>query len=153
PRLLIAIIGISLSWPLMNLCVNFFDTVGFDIRAIMYHPFTNMGGQVSVGTGILSTFVVGAGLFAFGGPALTFLLTAFLAIFVGFLILVIRQAAIIMLVILAPVAIACYILPNTQRVWKLWYDNFFGLLLMFPIISALIAAGHIFATVTINSNQ
>lgn len=153
PRLLIAIIGISLSWPLMRLCVNFFDTVGYDLRAIMYHPFLHMKGTASVGTGILSTFVVGAGLLVYGAVALTFLLTAFMAIFVGFLILVIRQAAIIMLVILAPIAIACYILPNTQRVWKLWYDNFLGLLLLFPIISVLIAAGHIFATVTINSNQ
>lgn len=153
PRLLIAIIGISLSWPLMRLVVNFFDTVGFDIRAIMYHPFLHMQGSVSVSTGILSSVAVFAGFIAMGPVALTFLLTAFMAIFVGFVILIIRQAAIIMLAILAPVAIACYILPNTQKIWKLWYDNFLGLLLMFPIISALIAACHIFATVTINANQ
>jgi hypothetical protein len=153
PRLLVAIIGISLSWPLMRLAVDFFDTAGLDIRSLMYHPFQNMGGGISVGTSILSSAVVGVGLFAFGGPALTFIATAFLAVFVGFLILIIRQAAIIMLIILAPIAIACFILPNTQRVWKLWYENFLGLLLMFPIISALIAAGHIFAAVTLASNK
>jgi hypothetical protein len=153
PRLLVAIIGVSLSWPLMRLCVNFFDTVGFDIRSLMYHPFQHLGGTIGVSTGILTTLLLPGIWFAFGPSGLTFLLTALLAVFVGFLILVIRQAAIIMLVILAPVAIICYILPNTQRVWKLWYENFLGLLLMFPIISALIAAGHIFAAVTIASNQ
>jgi hypothetical protein len=152
PRLLVAIIGISLSWPLMRLAVDFFDTVGLDIRSLMYHPFENLGGGISLTTSLLSSATVGVGLFAFGGPALTFIGTAFLAVFVGFLILIIRQAAIIMLIILAPVAIACFILPNTQRVWKLWYENFLGLLLMFPIVSALIAAGHIFAAVTLASN-
>lgn len=151
PRLLIAVIGISLSWPLMRLVVYFFDTAGLDIREIMYAPFNTpaMHGTVSAGVGIFTTLGVTAALFVMGPASLTFLLTAMLAAFVGFLILVIRQIAIVMLVILAPVAIACYILPNTQRIWKLWYDNFLGLMLMFPIISALIAAGHIFSAVTL----
>ncbi len=148
PRLLVAIIGISLSWPLMKFMVQLFDVIGFDLRNLMYAPFGNFGGTLSSSTGVLSSiFVVGI-WWAMGPVALTYLLTALLALGVGFLILVLRQVALIMLIILAPVAIACYILPNTQRVWKLWHENFFGLLLMFPIISAIIAAGHIFAAVT-----
>ncbi|MEJ0072793.1 MAG: hypothetical protein WDN27_01745 [Candidatus Saccharibacteria bacterium] len=153
PRLLIAVIGISLSWPLMRLAVNFFDTLGFDLRNLMYSPFSTFKGTLSVGTSILTTLAVPALLLAFGPAALTFLLTALLAVFVGFVILVLRQVAIIMLIILAPVAIACYILPNTQKIWKLWYDNFLGLMLMFPIISGLIAAGHIFAAVALTSDS
>lgn len=151
PRLLVAIIGISLSWPLMKLVVNFFDVVGFDIRTIMYTPFSHLPGNINVATGILAGYG-GLGLL-FTPAGWTFIITALLAVFVGFLIVVVRQVAIIMLIILAPVAIACYILPNTQKVWKLWYDNFLGLLLMFPIISGLIAAGHIFAAVSISSHS
>jgi hypothetical protein len=81
PRLLVAIIGISLSWPLMRLAVDFFDTVGLDIRSLMYHPFENLGGGISLTTSLLSYATVGVGLFAFGGPALTFIGTAFLAVF------------------------------------------------------------------------
>jgi len=148
PRLLVAVIGISLSWPLMRFVVEFFDTLGLDIREIMYSPFVGIGGTVSAGVGLLSYLGIGATIFIMGPASLTFLLTAMLAAFVGFIVLVVRQIAIVMLVIIAPIAIACYILPNTQKAWKLWYDNFLGLMLMFPIISALIAAGHIFAAVT-----
>lgn len=153
PRILVAVIGIALSWPLMRLVVSFFDTAGFDIRSLMYAPFAHMGGSISITTGILSTVGVGAALLVMGPAALTFVLTALLAVFVGFVILVVRQIAIIVLIILAPVAIACYILPNTQKVWKLWSENFLGLMLMFPIISALIAAGHIFAAITVRGGS
>jgi len=153
PRLLVAIIGISLSWPLMSLVVQFFDTAGIDIRALMYAPFEHIATHISLTTGILTSIGVGATIFALGFASLTFLGTAALAALVGFMILVIRQIAIIMLVILAPIAIACYILPGTHKVWKLWYDNFLGLMLMFPIISALIAAGHIFSAVTTTPNS
>lgn len=149
PRLLIAIIGISLSWPLMRFVVSFFDTLGFDIRQLIYSPFSRLGGHINVQVGIASFLTVGGLALTMGFASLTLILSALLAILVGFVILVVRQLAIIVLVILAPVAIACYILPNTQKVWKLWSDNFFGLMLMFPIISAFIAAGHVFAAVSI----
>jgi hypothetical protein len=149
PRILVAAIGISLSWQLMRFVILFFDTLGFDLRNLMYSPFSNLKGTLSVSGGILTTLGAGAALFIIGPASLTFILTALLAVFVGFLIIIIRQIAIVMLIIVAPIAIACYILPNTQKVWKLWYDNFLGLMLMFPIISGLIAAGHIYAAVAL----
>jgi hypothetical protein len=151
PRLIIAIVGISLSWLLMEFVVGFFDTLGFDIRNLIYAPFKNLGGTISVTTGILTTLGAGAAILALGFASLTFILTALLATFVGFLVLVFRQIAIIMLIIVAPFAIACYVLPNTQRLWKMWYDNFLGLMLMFPLLSALIAAGHVFAAVSLQN--
>ena len=154
PRLVIAAIGISLSWPLMRLTVGFFDAAGLDVRAIIYSPFHTLaqGASVSVGAGVVSTIGVGAALLILGPASLTFILSAALAIFVGFLALVIRQIVIIMLIIVAPVAIACYILPNTQRAWNLWRENFVGLLVAFPVISALIAIGNVFAVVSLNGN-
>jgi len=151
PRLLVAIVGISLSWPLMRFVVGFFDVAGFDIRQLIYTPFKNFGGSVSVSGGILSTIAVGAALWVMGFASLTLILTVIMAVFVGFLILLLRQIALIMLIIVAPVAIACYILPNTQRAWNLWRDNFLGLLLMFPIISGLIAAAHVFSAVALKN--
>jgi hypothetical protein len=152
PRLLIAAIGISLSWPLMEFVVGFFDTLGFSIRSLIYAPFRSLETNgISIGVGIASYLVVGGAALILGFASLTLVLTAVLALLVGFVILLIRQIAIIMLVIIAPVAIACYVLPNTQKVWKLWSDNFLGLMLMFPIISALIAAGHVFAAVSFST--
>jgi hypothetical protein len=149
PRLFVAVIGISLSWPLMRYVVTFFDTLGFDVRALIYHPFHNFSTSISVGGGILSTLAAGAAILILGPASLTILVTILISVFIGFLALVIREIAIIMLIIVAPLAIACYILPNTQRVWKLWHENFLGLLMAFPLISAVIAAGKVFAAVSL----
>jgi hypothetical protein len=152
PRLVVAIIGISLSWPLMRFAIQLFDTLGFDVRGLMYGPFQSFSGHYSISTGILSTLGATAAILLMGPASLLLIVTVAITIFVGFLALVVRQIAIIVLVILAPIAIACYILPNTQRGWNLWRENFFGLLLAFPLISAAIAAGHIFAIVAINTS-
>lgn len=154
PRLVIAIIGISLSWPLMRFVVEFFNVLGLDIRSLMYAPFSNLGGNIDPSVGIGTSIGLLAGGLVLGGLGLLSLIaTALLAVLVGFFIIVIRQIAIVMLVVVAPVAIACYILPNTEKVWKLWKDNFLGLMLMFPIISAFIAAGHIFSAVSLADNS
>lgn len=154
PRLLVAIIGISLSWELLQVVIQLFNVIGFDIRNLMYAPFSAISagaghpGTIATLGNPLTLIVAGGALFLIYGPAtLTFLVTAFLAILVAFFVLVVRQIAIVVLVIMAPVAIACYILPNTQKIWKFWKDNFLGLMVMFPIISALIAAGHIMSAV------
>lgn len=149
PRLLVAVIGISLSWPLMRFVISFFDILGFDVRNLIYAPFSHLGGHINVQVGLLSFFAVGAAVVLMGFASLTLILTALMAVFVGFIILVVRQLAIIVLIILAPLAIACYVLPNTQKVWKLWFDNFLGLMVVFPIISAFIATGRVFAAVSI----
>lgn len=148
PRLAIAVIGISLSWPLMEFVVNFFNVLGLSVRGLIYGPFEAIQGTIDVTVGLGSYLAVAGLALAMGFASLTLILTALLAMFVGFVIIVIRHLAIIVLVIIAPVAIACYVLPNTQKVWKLWRDNFMGLLMMFPIISAFIAAGHVFAAVS-----
>lgn len=154
PRLFVAAIGISLSWPLMRLAVSFFDTAGFDVRELIYAPFNHAPFSQTLGLkgGVLSGLALTGGLLVLGPTALTFLISIAISVFVGFVALVIREVFLIMLIIAAPVAIACYILPNTARVWKLWHENFLGLLLAFPLISAVVAAGHVFAAVA-NTNQ
>jgi hypothetical protein len=152
PRLLIAIIGISLSWPIMKFVVDFFNTLGYDIRNLIYSPFGNMGlNTLNAGTLLAVNGAILGTLFVMGiGATLSLLLTAALAILIGFLIIIVRDMAIIVLIIVAPIALACYILPNTQKVWKLWSTNFMGLMMMFPIISAFIAVGKVFSAVSLN---
>src|SRR6185312_3712285 len=50
-----------------------------------------------------------------------------------------------------PVAIVAYILPNTERVYKLWWESFSKALLMFPLIAGFIAAGRVFSAVALHS--
>lgn len=153
PRILIATIGISLSWPLMRFAIDFINVVGLDIRNLIYSPFSylppgTLGGStlfVANGGVILALFFLGP------GAIFSFFLTAALAVLVGFIIIIVRNMALIVLIVLAPIGIASFILPNTEKIWKLWKDNFIGLLLVFPIISAFIAIGRVFSAVSLSS--
>ncbi|HSX53070.1 MAG TPA: hypothetical protein VLF90_01745 [Patescibacteria group bacterium] len=155
PRMVLAVIFISLSWELLRLLVDVSNALGNGIRTLIYAPF--VGGK----TGIDSAIGVGAaatgvqGLVAIGGLGigiafglvgmLTFALTGLIAVFTAIAVLVFRQILILLLIATAPLAIVCFILPNTQKVWKMWWENLIKALLMFVMIEALIAAGRVFA--------
>ena len=51
-------------------------------------------------------------------------------------ILTMRQIALIALVIVSPVAIACHLLPNTEKWFKKWWDAYFKLLIVYPFFTA-----------------
>lgn len=153
PRVLIAAIAITLSWPLMQFFVNFSNDLGFGIRHLIYAPFTGLSNEfdLTFGGSITSTFLGLGGLALLGIMGLlSYAVTAALAVFIAIIVLILRQVAIILMVILAPVAIVAYILPNTQRIYKLWWESFSKALMMFPLIAAFIASGRVFAAVAIN---
>lgn len=153
PRILIAIVGITLSWWLLQFAVTVSNDVGTGIRSIIYTPFAGIGTTVRVNGGAATVgALVGTAAFLTLGllGIASFMLTALLAVFVGFLVLFIRQVIVMMLVIFAPFAIACYVLPGTQKAWGFWKDTFLSMLIVFPIISAMIAMGRVFAVVMYN---
>jgi hypothetical protein len=166
PRLLVAAIGITISWPLMNFAVTASDVLGIGIRHIIYFPFTQIkdapdlsfGGDALnflFGSGALvgGTLVAVPAWIVFGGPAALFSLvaTAALAVLVAFVVLILRQIAIILLILISPLAILAYILPYTNRLYKLWWESFSKALLMFPMIAGFIAIGRVFAAVSFNT--
>lgn len=159
PRILIAVIGITLSWWLLAFAIGLANDIGTGIRSIIYAPFESLGNgtctatvnsciRVNGGAATIGALVGTATFLTLGllGIA-SFMLTALLAVFVGFVVLFLRQVIIMMLVIFAPLAIACYVLPGTQKAWGFWKDTFLSMLIVFPIISALIAMGRVFAVV------
>ncbi len=157
PRLAVAVIGISISWPIMRLLVILSNDVGNAVRGIILAPFSGpafpdpglaAGAQGAIG-GAFAT-----GFFALGILGmLSFLATAALAVVVAFGVLLIRQIVIALLAILAPIAIIAFVLPNTQKAWKLWWESFSKALLMFPIIAAFIASGRVFAKVSVKADN
>jgi hypothetical protein len=155
PRILIAVIFITLSWPLLNFAITLTNDLGTGVRAIIYTPFDKIGTTVTVGGGAATVgAIVGTATFLTLGllGIASFMLTALLAVFVGFIVLFLRQVVIMMLVIFAPLAIACYVLPGTQKAWGFWKDTFLSMLIVFPIISAMIAMGRVFAVVMYNTS-
>lgn len=150
PRLLIAAIGIALSWPILQFVVTFFNDLGLWSHDLILAPFpegANMSGGAIIGAFLATGAAAGAYAFATmsTGGTLALLGTIVLAALIGLLVLALRQLAILVCVLFAPLAIACYILPGTQKIWKFWKDTLVTALAMFPIIMAFIAAGKAFA--------
>lgn len=74
-------------------------------------------------------------------PIFLFLLTFVIAIVFAFIILGLRQAAVVVLIVIAPLALALYALPNTEKVFKKWVDAFKGVLVVYPIVGAVTGGG------------
>ena len=70
---------------------------------------------------------------------------------VALIILAARQAIIIVLVFLAPLAFAANILPNTEKWFEKWKDLFTTMLVMYPLISLLFGGSQLIGTTIIAS--
>ena len=165
PRILVAAVGITLSWTLMNFAVSLSNDLGYGIRNLIVAPFRDLSTSINLdfsNSSILNAFfgggvavaaipiwTVAGGL----GVLLSYVATAGLAVLIAVMVLVLRQVAIIMLILLAPVALIAYVMPNTQRVFRLWWESFSRALLMFPMIVGFIAAGRVFAAISLNGTE
>ncbi len=146
PRLLIAIIAISLSWDLLKLAINFTNATGAGIRALIDSPFSSLPNPQINPTLILGAGAAATGLTTILG-ALSLVGTAALAVLFAFIFTILRMAAIIALVIFAPIAILAWILPGTHKLWNFWQTGLTGALLMFPIVAAFLAIGSAFGKI------
>jgi hypothetical protein len=162
PRFLIAIVFISVSWYITSFMINLTNVVGTGILGVMTQPFggpntslaqlinpTNAGLTTAGGLAIFGGLLV-AGVVSFG-IIISYAFIGLLVLFIGFLLLSIRQLLILVLVLFAPLAILSWIFPNNDKLWKLWYKTFSDLLLLFPLIMILIGGGKIIAYVVSKS--
>lgn len=157
PRLFIAVIAIALSWELMEFVITLSNDIGMGIRSLIYAPFVESGYTMiefntAENTIIAALILGGVGVFGLLG-LFTFALTGMLGLIIAFLALVFREILIVTLVILAPLGIAAFILPGTQKAYKLWENSLQVMLIAFPIISGMIAAGHVIAMVAYDGGE
>lgn len=157
PKLIITIILVNLSYILCAIAVDLSNIVGTSLNDLL--SGMDAGGlvasEINIGTMVLNS-VEGIGLTALAigasGTVITIaaeawpnlILVLFLAvisilisILFFFILLVVRQAAIIILIVLAPLAVVCYALPNTQKLFDRWIKAFSALLMVFPICGAV----------------
>lgn len=155
PRMLASVIIILMSWPLVIFAIDVSNSLGFSIRNLIQQPFIGAfqtgiqidGAQLALGSIGVAGLSFSLGLFGM----ISFGITALLAVLIAFIVLVLRQILVILLAVIAPIAIVAYILPNTQKAGKTWWDVFSKALLTFPIIAGLIAIGRVFSVVSYNA--
>lgn len=163
PKLVIAIILIQLSWVIMMYGIEIVNVIGAGLQDLLFMPFggakqlsnvgpileiANIGGGEQSGV-VLFGVGIGAIIVASGGGALFVVLAAAvgvaIAVIVAVATLLLRKIIIIGLIIIAPLAILAWVLPNTEKYFKWWWSNLTKLLLMFPLIMGILALGAIFA--------
>jgi len=166
PRIVIAAILVNLSYFICAIGVDLSNIVGSSMKQV----FDGIGGQLStpgIKDGASQTGVGWAGTVGFllaGGLAsaaalyaglsvlLPALIAALVAIVTVFLVLTLRQALIIILIVISPLAFVAFLLPNTEALFNKWRSLLTTLLLMFPII-ALIFGGSALASKVIMASD
>lgn len=156
PRLIIGALLVNLSYYLCQIFVDLSNILGHTLKDALEAGARDIGTtSEAAGWGsVIAAAIVGVGgvaafaALAIGIPTLA---AGFLAIMTVFIILVVRQAGIILLVSMSPIAFAAWLLPNTEDLFKKWMKMFRGLLLVFPIISLLYGAGKLAGAVLASS--
>ncbi|MBR2839985.1 MFS transporter [Candidatus Saccharibacteria bacterium] len=163
PKLIVVAILINLSYVICLLAVDLSNILGTGLNALFtsiadgipVHVEEVSAGQSLVSYGLGGSAVAGGVLFslltnplagfAIGAALGLTVLGVVIAIVVSvaflYIILVIRYAGVIILIAIAPLAIVCYMLPNTEKISKRWLDLLKALLLVYPICGALVGAG------------
>ncbi|HJP96873.1 MAG TPA: hypothetical protein VJ843_05920 [Candidatus Saccharimonadales bacterium] len=145
PRLIAYAIIMTLSWWLLKWLYQFFDNLTVWIASIISAPFSDLKAAPLDGTAMFSSaLAVIAAVAAINPPIVfTYVLTFLTAVFVAWLILALRQMLLIFLLLIAPLAIASFILPGTRKLGDFWWNSTVTLLLMGPAIGAAIVFGQI----------
>ncbi|MEX0919732.1 MAG: hypothetical protein WDZ32_01165 [Candidatus Saccharimonadales bacterium] len=162
PRLAAAAIFIQFSWWIVAILVDITNVLGAGIGAIVTAPLSKIGSDAIIqmgglGGGIGSLGIaIGFGALisaGFTGAILLLLVPLLLAALGVLFTLVFRQILIIMLAALAPIAFVAWILPNTEKLFKMWWSYLLRALVMYPLIVMLFAFGHVVAYVASQSPQ
>lgn len=150
PKLLIMAILINFSFVICVIAVDLSNIFGEGLNQLFSGIGSSIsGGQQNAITGFFGTIItliftvagVGSLIGPLGVMSIFTVLLALVAVVFGVLLFFFSLGARMMLVILcigiSPLAFACYILPNTQILFKKWWDIFKAALLLFPICGAL----------------
>lgn len=161
PKLIIAAVLVNLSYIICAIGVDVSNIIGANIQGLFENiqlQAMSVGGMEGA-SGITWTQLTGAligggaiaglGIAVAGGigallwPLLGALLCAIISVLVGLLTLGLRQALISILIMIAPLAIVCYLLPNTEKWFGKWKDLFISMLFFYPMFSLLYGASQL----------
>jgi len=160
PRLGIALVGMAIAWPLLKLSVTLSNDLAFGVRDLFNNfapTIAGKSGAASSGDTIgaaITTFLAGAGVMGTLGVWGAILLAASLIVsyLTGLIVLFMQKILLILLILVAPLAIASSVLPGTEKLWKLWRSNLLKVLAMFTVIIAIIKIGDVVAAVAFAAN-
>ena len=169
PKLIIAAILVNLSYVIAALAVDASNIIGrglhdflgniaqealdsgavtADVSVSFYDVFTTIAAG-----GVIGALAVGLA----GGPLglllalMPVILGGIISVVIGLVTISLRQAVIILLVAIAPLAFVAYLLPNTEKWFKKWVNTFSQMLFFYPMFSLLFGASKLASWLFISS--
>lgn len=172
PKLIIAAVLVNLSFYICSLAVDVSNIFGEGIRELFTNIETATSGNIE-GTAVASSGValsemysalaggaslaVAGGVIAFETGAIWMLiplaLGALVSVVIGIITIAMRQAVVTLLIMIAPLAMIAYILPNTEMWFKKWRHLLFQMLVFYPAFSLLFGASSVAGWAIIVSSQ
>ena len=170
PRLIVMAIIVNLSFYICVIAVDISNIAGQGLREMFgsLGPDTGVGGTNFLGgmiTGIFATAggattAVGAGitLVSLGAPiaiaviiaVIVLCLVILVAVVTLFLMLGVREIIVIFCILIAPLAFAAFILPNTQNMFKKWWNLFKSAIIIYPICGAVSGISYLLRSMSSN---
>ncbi|MBQ6486423.1 hypothetical protein IJI76_01685 [Candidatus Saccharibacteria bacterium] len=174
PRLIVAAILVNLSFIICAIAVDLSNIIGkslYDfLNSVANDALANgfLSGGIEGGTasvsfysvftavaagGVIGSLAVGLS----GGPLglllslIPVILSGIISIIIAFVTIALRQAVIILLVTIAPLAFVAYLLPNTEKYFKKWTDIFSQMLFFYPLFALLFGASKLASWILISS--
>ena len=157
PRIIIAAILVNLSFILCAIAVDLSNILGTSLKGV----FDNVQAATTVSSGThaysageiaASILGGGAGAVAIAGVAYfsgaIFLLVpvifaGIIAVLTAFIVMAARHALIVLLLIVSPLALVAYLLPNTESWFNKWKDLFLQMLVFYPMFAVLFGASQL----------
>ena len=149
PRLIIVAIAVNISFYICAALVDLSNIAGKGVYDLLISHTSGSGWQNLATNAIASALGAAAAAIAIvflGGAAIIALLIILIAI--SF-----RQLALMLLVIVSPIALALYMLPNTKKWGQKWLDFFVRMLLVYPMFMAVWGASQLVSNITATTDS
>lgn len=168
PRLVVAAVLVNVSFYISAIAIDISNVIGYSIAdiftqiresifaltddnfaAMNTNPWANITGVVLAGGGVIGGvyYLVTAGPFILVTLMVGLALTALFVL----LILAARQAVIVLLVIVSPLAFVANLLPNTEKWFEKWRDLFMTMLIFFPAFAAVFGGAQLAGQIIIQN--
>ena len=165
PKLIVVAILVNISWYICVIATDVSNIIGNSIQELFEHLPTGGGEAASItlatvsggerainiaAKGTLNAVAILGAVAGIGAiiinPAilLSLLISALgvvISVFTLFVLLSARQALVVVLTVISPVAIVCFMLPNTKKIFDRWLKISEGMLLVYPICGLLVGGG------------
>lgn len=159
PRMIAAAILVNLSYYICLLAIDASNILGAGIDGVLMNALpsaqsTNLSWSTVIVGALAGTAVaVGLATGALVAILAPFAGTALLAVVTTLVILVARQAILIMLIVLSPLAFVAFILPGTSEWFDKWKKMFITMLVFYPLVTLLFSGSKVAAYIMQQANN